>query len=175
MSFYLGRKHNIKTNAQEVRISQITTFKTFHLGSGTISIFSKESRFQNTRKCTSYPTPCFSEISEEAEDMVDKTETRVTFLPRLQRRAVREQGFQATFRHSYSDQGSYHAVPWLCVNNIIPNDSLVFEVVQNGELAKFQEMLMRGEASLRDQDERGASLIFVSCHHQSCYELRLLC
>ena len=50
----------------------------------------------------------------------------------------------------------------LAVNRIIPRSSKVFELVEEGRLLELQKMLQRGEASLRDHDENGASLLFVS-------------
>ncbi|KAI0856822.1 ankyrin [Xylaria cubensis] len=50
----------------------------------------------------------------------------------------------------------------LAVNRVLPARSPVFEVVHSGQLHKLQDMLRRGEASLRDHDEYGASLLFYS-------------
>jgi hypothetical protein len=48
------------------------------------------------------------------------------------------------------------------VNNVLPAASPVFSIVRNGQLKEFQTLLREGKASLRDQDEFGASLLFVS-------------
>ncbi|KAK0722619.1 hypothetical protein B0T26DRAFT_749992 [Lasiosphaeria miniovina] len=48
------------------------------------------------------------------------------------------------------------------VVNVLPIGSPVFTLVEQGRLVQFKEMLMRGEASLRDQDEFGVSLLFES-------------
>jgi len=50
----------------------------------------------------------------------------------------------------------------LDINRIIPSESIVFHLVREGRLQELREMLQRGEASLRDHDEYGASLLFVS-------------
>ncbi|KAI1747171.1 hypothetical protein F4782DRAFT_449331 [Xylaria castorea] len=52
----------------------------------------------------------------------------------------------------------------LAVNRVLPAESPVFRVVHNGDLHRLQDMLRRGEASLRDHDEHGASLLFYSTY-----------
>lgn len=67
----------------------------------------------------------------------------------------------------YDCQGTYNAIPRLWLNILLSTDSWVFTVVKQGRMAEFQEMLRLGKASLRDYDELGASLLFVSqvLHH----------
>ena len=48
------------------------------------------------------------------------------------------------------------------INRVIPSDSKVFTLVSEGRLEELCEMLQQGNASLRDFDENGASLLFVS-------------
>lgn len=48
------------------------------------------------------------------------------------------------------------------INRVIPSDSKVFTLVSEGRLEELEEMLQQGKASLRDFDENGASLLFVS-------------
>lgn len=145
-----------------ILISQQTRLKKLELLSGTVSVLSTEShstiggRYQPPRLLT-----WNRESLEEMETSIYTTDTRINFTPWLQGRTAKGQGFEAILRKSHGYQGSYQAVPRLFVNNILPENSPVFRVVRNGELAKFQSMLMRGEASLRDQDEYGAPLLFV--------------
>jgi len=73
-----------------------------------------------------------------------------------------KQGFQATFRHHYSQQGTLQAIPRLSYSKILPNHIPVFQVVRDGQLKELKEMLMLGEVSLRDHDQFSASLLFVS-------------
>ncbi|KAI1738713.1 ankyrin [Xylaria scruposa] len=47
----------------------------------------------------------------------------------------------------------------LAVNRVLPAGSQVFRVVKLGQLHELKDMLHRGEASLRDHDEYGASLL----------------
>jgi len=53
-------------------------------------------------------------------------------------------------------------VPRLSINPILPKDSLIFKLVGEGKLAEFKSLLEAGEASLRDHDETGQSLLHVS-------------
>ncbi|KAI1500270.1 hypothetical protein F5X99DRAFT_387019 [Biscogniauxia marginata] len=54
------------------------------------------------------------------------------------------------------------SVSRLMVNRVLPAGSLVFELVREGKLQELQEMLKNGDASLRDHDEYGASLLSYS-------------
>ena len=67
--------------------------------------------------------------------------------------------------HSY--HGVFSAIPHLLVYNVLPAGSPVFSIVRNGRLQEFQALLREGKASLRDQDEYGAPLLFVGLpfHH----------
>lgn len=60
------------------------------------------------------------------------------------------------------DGGIVSSIPRLSVNFIRPYQSSVFEVVREGHLDKFKQMLRDGTASIRDHDEHGASLLHVS-------------
>lgn len=53
----------------------------------------------------------------------------------------------------------------LVVNRVLPCDSKVFKIVKEGKLQEFRELLSNGmgAATLRDYDEYGSSLLFVSC------------
>lgn len=145
-----------------IPISQKTRLKNFELRSGTVSALSTESHSKNSGK---QQAPGLltrnGETRGDMENSVYKTDTRISFTPRLQGRTAKGRGFEAILRKSHGYQGSYQAIPRLFVNNILPENSPVFRVVRNGELAKFQNMLIQGEASLRDQDEYGTPLLFL--------------
>jgi len=146
-----------------ILISRKTRLKRLKLRSGTIAVLSTESRSKNSGK---YQAPGLltpsGETMGEVESSVYTTDTRISFTPRLQGRMAKGRGFEAILRKTHGCQGWYHgAIPRLFVNNIIPKNSPVFDIVRKGELVKLQRMLVRGEASLRDQDEHGASLLFV--------------
>lgn len=145
-----------------IPISQKTRLKNFELRSGTVSVLSTESHSKNSGKQQAPGQLTRNgETRGDMENYVYTTDTRISFTPRLQGRTAKGRGFEAILRKSHGYQGSYQAIPRLFVNNILPENSPVFRVVRNGELAKFQDMLIRGEASLRDQDEYGTPLLFV--------------
>ncbi|RSL86776.1 hypothetical protein CEP52_015711 [Fusarium oligoseptatum] len=57
---------------------------------------------------------------------------------------------------------SVSSISQLQVNRVLPAGSLVFELVEAGDLQGLKEMLQSGRASLQDHDEHGASLLFYS-------------
>jgi hypothetical protein len=59
-------------------------------------------------------------------------------------------------------KGTVSSISSLAVNRVLPAGSRVFQLVEEGRMVEFQEMLRKGQASVRDHDEYGASLLFVS-------------
>lgn len=64
-------------------------------------------------------------------------------------------------QHQTADEGIL-TFSTLMVNRVLPEGSLVFNLAREGNLQELQEMFRNGEASPRDHDEHGASLLFVS-------------
>lgn len=58
--------------------------------------------------------------------------------------------------------GDLSSISYLAINPILPLGSKVFQVVEEGRLQELRKMLQNGEASLRDCDEGGMSLLLVS-------------
>ncbi|XEU95282.1 hypothetical protein FSHL1_000566 [Fusarium sambucinum] len=58
--------------------------------------------------------------------------------------------------------GSISSISRLQVNKVLPSNSPVFHLVAQGNMQGLSQMLQNGEASLRDHDENGASLLFYS-------------
>lgn len=54
------------------------------------------------------------------------------------------------------------SISYLAINPVLPSASRVFQVVATGDLQTLCEMLHNREASLRDTDQDGSSLLFVS-------------
>ncbi|KAK1830459.1 hypothetical protein QBC39DRAFT_354030 [Podospora conica] len=158
------RSRKLLFDDREIVISRNTTYKTLSIRSGTISLHSTES---HSKIVGNYRVPGLSkwdhDMSGEADAYGCTTDTRIGFTPRIQGRTTKGQGFEVILRSSHGYHGSYQAIPKLFANNIIPNNSLVFRVVENGDLGTFQRMLTNGEASIRDQNERGAPLLFYAC------------
>jgi len=73
----------------------------------------------------------------------------------------------ATIELEDRPDGTFSSIPRLTVNRVLPRDSLVFDLVRGGELKEFQGLLRDGEASLRDHDELGNSLLAVSAPNDS--------
>lgn len=86
--------------------------------------------------------------------------TTVTFMP---------YGLQSPYMMTASERSSrvlsshyISSISYLALNPVVPSTSRVFQVVAEGNLQALREMLQDGEASLRDTDESGLSLLFVS-------------
>ncbi|KAM5355218.1 hypothetical protein ACJ41O_001864 [Fusarium nematophilum] len=58
--------------------------------------------------------------------------------------------------------GCVSSISRLQVNRVLPVDSLVFKIVEKGDVRELQEMFQTGQASLQDRDEYGASLLFYA-------------
>ncbi|KAI1410600.1 ankyrin [Hypoxylon sp. FL1857] len=82
-----------------------------------------------------------------------------TFLPDDPRRFHMLVG--STFQREI-ERGAVSSISRLAVNRVLPPESRVFKVVLDGDLHELQRMLRDGEASLRDHDEDGASLLSYS-------------
>jgi hypothetical protein len=54
------------------------------------------------------------------------------------------------------------SMSYLSVNPVLPTSSRVFQVVKHGSVQELREMIQGGEASLRDTDVYGCSLLHVS-------------
>ena len=57
--------------------------------------------------------------------------------------------------------GSLSVIPNLSVSNIIPHDSAVFRLAQEGKTDEIFALIKNGKANLRDHDELGWSLLHV--------------
>ena len=70
--------------------------------------------------------------------------------------------FTATVWQKATWTGGFTSIPHLQVNPVLPADSPVFEHIWRGRLDGLLGMLRSGQASLRDHDENGNSLLAVS-------------
>ena len=57
--------------------------------------------------------------------------------------------------------GSPLVIPRLFVNNVLPSDSLVFQIAATGQVEDLVSLVAAGKASLRDHDTNGQSLLHV--------------
>ena len=69
----------------------------------------------------------------------------------------------AYFQHRVDSSGFWSFNPMISIHTIVPADSEVFRVIEEGDLEGLVRLFQNGEASLRDCDPRGRSLLAVSC------------
>jgi hypothetical protein len=95
---------------------------------------------------------------EEEEEIA----TSVSLVSKLQVTSQARHGIMVNIRQTHTSDGVFSAIPHLIAYNVLPADSPVFSIVRQGRLPEFQALLREGKVSLRDQDEYGAPLLFVS-------------
>jgi len=57
--------------------------------------------------------------------------------------------------------GALNGIPRICTNNIIPSNSLVFRFAAQGKIENILSLISNDQATLRDHDEDGWSLLHV--------------
>ncbi|KAK9416829.1 putative Ankyrin [Seiridium unicorne] len=57
--------------------------------------------------------------------------------------------------------GAESRIPVLSINNVLPENSLVFQLAKAGRLADLKALIAEGKASLRDHDPNGWSLLHL--------------
>ncbi|KAM7186422.1 hypothetical protein V8F33_011815 [Rhypophila sp. PSN 637] len=75
-------------------------------------------------------------------------------------RAATEDFHQILFEYPYESGAFWSPIPRFTTYNIRPDSAKVFQVVGQGNLEGLLRMLWAGEASLRDQDPLGRTLLF---------------
>lgn len=68
----------------------------------------------------------------------------------------------ASFNQQTSSDGFLSLTPSLSFSMMLPNNSPVFQLIEEGNLDGLIDMFSHGEASLRDRDEAGIPLLHVS-------------
>ncbi|KAI0188663.1 hypothetical protein EV127DRAFT_433990 [Xylaria flabelliformis] len=103
--------------------------------------------------------PCDTEDDNSTSD-IDRVQCKsvMWFLPKDIKKL--SMLIASNIRQGYAGE----SISSLAVNRVLPASSPVFKVVLSGQLHTLQDMLRRGEASLRDHDEYGASLLFYSIY-----------
>ncbi|KAK9780844.1 putative Ankyrin [Seiridium cardinale] len=61
--------------------------------------------------------------------------------------------------------GAESRIPVLSINNVLPENSLVFQLAKSGRLADLKALMAEGKASLRDHDLKGWSLLHYAVGH----------
>ena len=138
------------------------TLASHDLGIGILSVLSRR-RHGNTQLVASTG-------QSDPRNLIQEDVEVVTSVSLIVKSAKARHAIKVDTRQTYSYDGVFSAIPRLFVNNVLPADSPVFSIVRRGLLQEFQTLLREGKASLRDQDENGAPLLFVSLF---CCLLRL--
>ncbi|KAH6989001.1 hypothetical protein BKA56DRAFT_652463 [Ilyonectria sp. MPI-CAGE-AT-0026] len=96
----------------------------------------------------------------------------LTFLPK--RSSHQPMIVASSFQHQTADEAIL-TFSTLLVNRVLPEGSLVFNVAREGNLQKLKEMFRNGEASPRDHDEYGASLLHYSTTQPELCKFLIAC
>lgn len=67
----------------------------------------------------------------------------------------------ASFYQQTRSDGFSSLMPSLSFSAMLPDDSLVFRLIEDRDLDGLMDMLSHGKASLRDRDSRGTPLLHV--------------
>ncbi|KAI0157605.1 hypothetical protein GGR57DRAFT_460408 [Xylariaceae sp. FL1272] len=122
-------------------------WKKICLGSTTLTIIEKTTGRFSDQDC------------DDDDDDTPSTDwhfgTKVTFRPKNSTRMLQIEVQQ----YQFSFMG-LTMPPRFIVNNIRPDDSLVFKIAEYGSVDDLLHLFSTGQASLRDCDERGASLLY---------------
>lgn len=101
-----------------------------------------------------------SETASTGEDTQKECVTTVTFMPNYAQNPYMI--VASEYFSQYSSRQHVSSISYLAINPVLPTESRVFQVVERGDLQQLREMLQNGEASLRDTDVNGCSLLHVS-------------
>ena len=95
-----------------------------------------------------------------------ESQTSITFIPRISwlRQMINVRGHTPFWNDTES------LPPIFSINNVLEAGSEVFHVVFNGDVEELKRMFEEGEASIRDHDEHGASLLHVCRKSNLCKE-----
>jgi hypothetical protein len=136
-----------KAKLPEGLISQTRHAISQNIGSGIVTISTQKRRYH---------------IEEQrmprVPDFTESSITKVKYVPHSRAGSM----FTTVFEQLVTSTQAFNLFPQLQVNQIRPKDSLVFQLVKEGRLDDFKEVLNRREASLRDHDDLGNSLLAVS-------------
>ena len=86
----------------------------------------------------------------------------ITLLPKTKRKKLKIRAF---FSQYMMKNGTFSFAPTLSFHAVIPDDSPVFRLVEDGDLEGLKQMLQDGLASVTDCDTRGRSLLAVCSIH----------
>ncbi|KAI3324204.1 hypothetical protein HD806DRAFT_494427 [Xylariaceae sp. AK1471] len=129
------------------------TFDEIYVGIGTVSLMVKKRNGSRANDLEAHS--CF-----QKRHPIDYT-MLFTFIPDHRHRQDLNMVVASTVQEEFPNS-SVASISRLMVNRVLPAKSWVFQLVREGRLQELQELLKNGEASLRDHDEYGASLLFYA-------------
>ncbi|VUC25257.1 unnamed protein product, partial [Clonostachys rosea] len=141
------RPNQLARNEQHLEI--------YEIGNGTLKVRTKRRYLQH------HPTEG-EKMPEKQRSEVGHTTSTLTFLPNVRTGTM----FSAIIQQQTSAAGFFSPIPFFQANYIRPADSLVFQLVREGRLSEFVELLREGKASLRDHDELGRPLLWIAAVNQ---------
>lgn len=133
------------------------------LGHGTLTISVKH---RKTRHHLLNSSDVFHS-QDDSKDGDDSMIATVKYLPRTRTGGM----FTVSFMQKVVCNGSFSSIPRFQANNVLPRDSLVFELTREGRLCDLITLLSNPEASLRDHDDLGNSLLAVSPKPQVVFSI----
>ena len=152
LSGFANREGNESRQVAGMILDQQRTHKQADIGIGKVSIMihkRKRTRFAGDR----------GDVTEQAKGYLTDYSMSLTFLPNEKRT---HHMLMATIRKSEILAGHVSSISHLQVNRVLPSNSVVFQLVKKGKIQELCQLFYSGEASLRDHDETGSSLLFVS-------------
>ncbi|KAI1327584.1 hypothetical protein F5Y16DRAFT_188132 [Xylariaceae sp. FL0255] len=133
------------------RIPWLRRRRKIRVGSCTLTITTKTSGIYSIRPHYGVVASDLIESHFNTQILVKPDDFAFSLLMEVQQKLVRD--------------GSFTSFPRISVNNIVPEDSLVFEVARTGCVEDLKRLISEGKASLRDHDEDGRSLLHYSTNN----------
>lgn len=109
--------------------------------------------------------------AQGGDEAQEECVTTITFMPDVVQN--RHMIIASEYFSQCATRRGVSTISYLAINPVLPTESKVFQVVERGTLQELREMLRNGEASLRDTDVNGCSLLHVSstCLHLLLWKL----
>lgn len=146
--------------ASENRRCRKTTFQNYDTDVGAVFVQVKKRRLMGNAK-HGENNILIGKPEQEVEDIFEGT---VSLIPK---RTDRQTKISASFFQRVTKHGFFSLSPRLSFCAIIPDNSEIFALVENGDLKGIINHLQQGKTSLSDCDSEGRSLLNVRKH---CYE-----
>jgi hypothetical protein len=100
------------------------------------------------------------------EEIIETFAGTMTLLPKTTGKNIKIRAF---FTQKVATRGSFSFIPILSFHAVIPDDSRVFQLIEEGNLHELIGMLKDGLASLTDCDTQGRSLLWVKLSKRDKY------